>query len=124
MSHIVQALLYIKHEEKNIERVIKEVSIHRIFMLKNLLIMVSLSQWMKTDNICIEIFWRNAKVGKIYLNEYERVSTLKNDVKDYIKFYNHRRFHETLQYKKPMKVYFESIKINDENYDKSEQSVG
>jgi putative transposase len=30
-----------------------------------------------TDNICIERFWRSAKVEKIYLNEYDRVSTLK-----------------------------------------------
>ena len=77
-----------------------------------------------TDNICIERFWRSAKVEKIYLNEYERVSTLKEDVKEYINFYNHKRFHETLNYKKPMNVYWDSIKINDENYTNLEQSVG
>ena len=76
-----------------------------------------------TDNICIERFWRSAKVEKIYLNEYERVSVLKSDVKDYIKFYNHRRFHETLKYKKPMNVYCDSLKINDENYTKSSEKV-
>jgi hypothetical protein len=36
------------------------------------------------------------------------------DVGDYIEFYNHRRFHETLVYKKPMNVYQESIKLNQE----------
>lgn len=77
-----------------------------------------------TDNICIERFWRSAKVEKIYLNEYDRVSVLKQDVKEYIEFYNHRRFHETLDYKKPMNVYYESMKINDENYTNIEQSVG
>ena len=76
-----------------------------------------------TDNICIERFWRSAKVEKIYLNEYERVSTLKNDVKEYMEFYNYRRFHETLDYQKPMNVYHESLKINNENYTKSEKSV-
>lgn len=76
-----------------------------------------------TDNICIERFWRSAKVEKIYLNEYERVSTLKSDVKDYMEFYNYRRFHETLKYKKPMRVYFDSLKINDENYTKSSENV-
>ena len=76
-----------------------------------------------TDNICIERFWRSAKVEKIYLNEYERVSVLKSDVKDYIEFYNHRRFHETLEYKKPMNVYYDSLKINDEKYTKSSESV-
>jgi putative transposase len=76
-----------------------------------------------TDNICIERFWRSAKVEKIYLNEYERVSVLKSDVKDYIEFYNYRRFHETLKYKKPMNVYYDSLKINDENYTKTSENV-
>jgi putative transposase len=76
-----------------------------------------------TDNICIERFWRSAKVEKIYLNEYDRVSTLKSDVADYMEFYNHRRFHETLNYKKPMNVYFESLKVNDENYTQTKESV-
>ena len=76
-----------------------------------------------TDNICIERFWRSAKVEKIYLNEYDRVSTLKSDVSDYMEFYNYRRFHETLKYKKPMNVYFDSLKINEENYTKSSESV-
>jgi putative transposase len=76
-----------------------------------------------TDNICIERFWRSAKVEKIYLNEYERVSVLKSDVSDYMEFYNYRRFHQTLKYKKPMNVYFESLKINEENYIKSNECV-
>ena len=76
-----------------------------------------------TDNICIERFWRSAKCEKIYLNEYNKISTLKDDVKEYIEFYNHRRFHETLDYKKPMNVYWNSIKINDENYIKLDENV-
>jgi putative transposase len=76
-----------------------------------------------TDNICIERFWRSAKVEKIYLNEYFKISTLKNDVSDYMEFYNYRRFHETLDYKKPMNVYWDSIKINDENYTKLDEIV-
>jgi len=76
-----------------------------------------------TDNICIERFWRSAKVEKIYLNEYDRVSVLKSDVSDYMEFYNYRRFHETLNYKKPMNVYLESLKINKENYTSSSVCV-
>lgn len=76
------------------------------------------------DNICIERFWRSAKVEKIYLNEYKKVSILKGDIKEYIEFYNHRRFHESLDYKKPMNVYYESMKINDENYTSLKQCVG
>lgn len=76
-----------------------------------------------SDNICIERFWRSAKCERIYLNEYDKISILKEDVHDYIDFYNHRRFHETLAYKKPINVYFDSLNSNDKNYTKSNQSV-
>ena len=59
-----------------------------------------------TDNIAIERFWRSAKVERIYLNEYNTIKELKEDMKDYMKFYNHKRFHESLKYEKPMVVYF------------------
>ena len=65
-----------------------------------------------TDNICIERFWRSAKVERIYLNAYQTINELTTDVDDYIEFYNNRRFHQTLDYKKPMDVYQESIKLN------------
>ena len=65
-----------------------------------------------TDNIAIERFWRSAKVEKIYLNQYNTIKELKEDVTDYMEFYNYRRFHETLKYKKPMNVYYDSLKIN------------
>jgi len=76
-----------------------------------------------TDNIAIERFWRSAKVERIYLNQYNTIKELKEDVIDYMQFYNYRRFHETLEYKKPMNVYFESLKINNENYNIEEKSV-
>jgi putative transposase len=76
-----------------------------------------------TNNICIERFWRSAKVEKIYLNEYEKVSVLRGYVHDYMEFYNYMRFHETLKYKKPMNVYFESLKINDEYYTNFSENV-
>jgi len=81
--------------------------------LKNLGITISMDgRDRATDNICIERFWRSAKVERIYLNEYRTINELTTDVDDYIEFYNHRRFHETLDYKKPMNVYQESIKLN------------
>ena len=76
-----------------------------------------------TDNICIERFWRSAKVERIYLNEYNTIKELKEDVTDYMEFYNYRRFHETLKYKKPMNVYFESLQVNDQNYIKLDMEV-
>ena len=66
-----------------------------------------------TDNICIERFWRSAKCERLYLNEYDSIGGLQEDIDDYIEFYNHRRFHGTLDYKKPMEVYQENILFND-----------
>jgi len=81
--------------------------------LKNLGITISMDgRGRATDNICIERFWRSAKVERIYLNEYQTINDITTDVDDYIEFYNHRRFHQTLDYKKPMDVYQESIKLN------------
>ena len=51
------------------------------------------------------------------------MSVLKSDVHEYIEFYNHKRFHESLAYKKPMNVYYDSMKINEESYTKSSESV-
>ncbi|WP_416430881.1 IS3 family transposase [Piscirickettsia salmonis] len=58
-----------------------------------------------TDNIAIERFWRSAKYENIYLSEYANVKELKAGVTEYIEFYNNKRFHQTLDYKKPMDVY-------------------
>ena len=76
-----------------------------------------------TDNIVIERFWRSAKVERIYLNQYNTIKELKEDVTDYMQFYNYRRFHETLDYKKPMNVYFDSLKIDMKKVDIQEENV-
>ena len=62
-----------------------------------------------TDNIAIERFGRSAKYENIYLNEYNPVRALKTGISEYINFYNHRRFHQTLNYQKPMEVYQNSL---------------
>ena len=37
--------------------------------------------------------------------EYKTIRELKNGVNEYISFYNHKRFHQSLKYQKPMDVY-------------------
>jgi len=76
-----------------------------------------------TDNIAIERFWRSAKCERIYLNEYRSIKELNNDLKDYMQFYNHKRFHQTLNYKKPMAIYQQSLSSNDESYNKVEKKA-
>lgn len=81
--------------------------------LKNLGICISMDGVGRaTDNICIERFWRSAKCEKLYLNEYRSLKDLSEDVDDYIHFYNHKRFHQTLEYEKPMAVYMKSMATN------------
>jgi len=58
-----------------------------------------------TDNIAIERFWRSVKTERVYLNEYKSIRALKEDIGAYIYFYNYKRFHQTLEYKRPMEVY-------------------
>ena len=81
--------------------------------LKNLGITISMDGVGRaTDNICIERFWRSAKCECLYLNEYSSLADLSEDVDDYIHFYNHKRFHQTLAYKKPMDIYMKSMATN------------
>jgi len=117
-------LLYGKPEIFNTDQGSQYTSYIHTQTLKDNGIIISMDgKGRATDNIAIERFWRSAKVEKIYLYEYEGVSVLKSDVSDYMEFYNYKRFHETLNYKKPMNVYYESLKINDENYTKSKERV-
>ena len=62
------------------------------------------------DNIAIERFFRTLKYDEIYLNEYQDAKELKRGVARFIEFYNCRRFHSSLGYKKPMNVYLEGMK--------------
>lgn len=58
------------------------------------------------DNIFIERLWRNVKYENIYLNEYITGADLFNGLKDYFKFYNYTRKHQSLAYKAPSLVYY------------------
>jgi putative transposase len=57
------------------------------------------------DNIYIERFWRSFKREEFYLNDYGSVPLLKKAIKNYIEFYNYRRWHQSLDYKTPAEVY-------------------
>lgn len=58
------------------------------------------------DNIYIERFWRSVKYEEFYLKDYASVKILRRAISAYIKFYNHRRWHQSLGYKTPAEVYF------------------
>ena len=74
--------------------------------LKNNGIKISMnSKGRAIDNIVIERFFRTLKYEEIYIKEYENVKELKEGIKNFIDFYNNKRFHSALGYDKPMSVY-------------------
>ncbi len=62
------------------------------------------------DNIVIERFFRTLKHNNIYISDYQSIKDLKRGVDSYMHKYNFKRFHSSLNYKKPMNVYLEQIK--------------
>ena len=60
------------------------------------------------DNIFIERLWRSVKYEKIFLEEFETVPELLSGLKDYFKFYNFERPHQSLVGKTPAEIYWGS----------------
>jgi len=61
------------------------------------------------DNIFIERLWRSVKYEDIYIKGYETMTETACGLRQYFEFYNNVRFHQSLDYKTPKEVYFESI---------------
>ena len=58
------------------------------------------------DNVFIERFWRSIKYEHLNLNEYTSVEELYKDIDQYISWYNKKRLHQSLGYKTPYEVYY------------------
>lgn len=63
------------------------------------------------DNIYVERLWRSLKYEDIYLRSYESVRELKKGVQKYFRFYNGKRYHQSLGYLTPNDVY-ESFQVD------------
>jgi len=57
------------------------------------------------DNIFIERFWRNVKYEKLYLEPSDDGLELYGKIKAYMEFYNTKRQHQSLGYKRPEQVF-------------------
>lgn len=57
------------------------------------------------DNIFIERLWRTVKYENVYLQAYTDGISLHKGLKDYFEFYNNERFHQSLDYETPAKMY-------------------
>jgi putative transposase len=59
------------------------------------------------DNIFVERLWRTVKYEEVYLRDYEDVPETVTSIRNYFRFYNHERIHQSLGYRTPAAVYFE-----------------
>ena len=62
------------------------------------------------DNIFVERLWRSVKYEEVYLKEYQNVGQAKEGLRNYFKFYNQQRLHQSLDYKTPEAVYRQGLK--------------
>lgn len=58
------------------------------------------------DNIYVERLWRSLKYEEIYLNAYKNMTELKESINKYFTFFNTERFHQSLDYETPDKIYY------------------
>ena len=64
------------------------------------------------DNIFVERLWRTVKYEYVYLQEIQSVHEVKLGLQDFFHFYNHERFHQSLNYRTPAQVYLGSSHDN------------
>lgn len=58
------------------------------------------------DNIFVERFWRTLKYEEVYLKSYESAKECKSNIRDYLRFYNNERIHQSLDYHTPSEVHY------------------
>ena len=58
------------------------------------------------DNIFTERLWRSVKYEEVYLHDYKSVAEARENLGNYLKFYNNERLHQSLNYNTPREIYF------------------
>lgn len=61
------------------------------------------------DNVFVERVWRTIKYERVYLRAYETVRQARQDIAQYIDWYNHDRDHSSLGNKTPEQVWQEGM---------------
>ena len=57
------------------------------------------------DNILVERLWRTVKYEEVYLKAYANGLEARRGLREYFRFYNHRRPHQALGYRTPAEVF-------------------
>ena len=61
------------------------------------------------DNVFVERLWKSVKYEHVYLHAYDSVSQAKQQIANYLNFYNQQRPHSTLDGQTPDNVYYQSL---------------
>jgi putative transposase len=61
------------------------------------------------DNVFIERLWRSVKYEEVYLHAYTDGTEARTGLTRYFSFYNARRSHQALEYRRPDEVYFAGL---------------
>ncbi len=61
------------------------------------------------DNVFVERLWRSVKYERVYLKAYDSVSAARNDIAEYLDWYNAQRPHSSLERITPDTVYFAKL---------------
>ncbi len=61
------------------------------------------------DNVFIERLWRSVKYEEVYLHAYANGAEARTALTRYFGFYNTRRSHQALDYRRPDEVYFGTL---------------
>lgn len=67
------------------------------------------------DNIFVERLWRTVKYEEVYLKDYVDFKEARQNLKEYFHFYNNERVHQSLDYKRPCELYFQNLKMTENN---------
>ncbi len=57
------------------------------------------------DNIFVERLWRSVKYEDVYIRNYSSLKEAREGLKEYFKFYNCERLHQSLEYQTPLEIY-------------------
>lgn len=58
------------------------------------------------DNVFVERLWRSVKYEYVYPRRPETVVELESGLRDYFRFYNTERLHQSLNYRTPAEVHY------------------
>ncbi len=61
------------------------------------------------DNVFVERLWRSVKYEEVYLKDYQDVRVAKDGLRNYFRFYNAERPHQSLDNATPSEVYYKEL---------------